>query len=125
MIYIFMDLFIAVLTYLYSNYLSFTKSEYYGYTRITVPKAVYFLMRPHLHTSFDFKDNYQVTICGLLYYFIACLPITTAFLVCIFLILSENPIHLFLEQCIMKYWLCTLLGFGIITAIYDEIEKRK
>jgi len=87
-----------------------------------VPKFLYFLIHPHMHSSFDFPDNRHITLYELLCFIFIIVPNNIACIAGIVLIICDSPLHTVLIENAMTYVILATLTARILKEIINILK---
>lgn len=91
----------------------------------SVPKFLYFMIHPHMHSGFDFSDNRRITLYELLCFIFIIVPNNIACVAGIVLIICDSPFHTVLIKNAMTYVISATLTARIMKEIINELKGSR
>lgn len=114
---IFLNLFMIIYIHICCISKKYPNDKYFS-----VPKFLYLMIHPHIHSGFDFSDNRRITLYELLCFIFIIVPNNIACIAGIFLIICKNPIHTDLIQHTITYVIPATLTARILKEIINELK---
>lgn len=119
-IYIILDIFMIVYIHICCISRRYPNDNYFS-----VPKFLYFMINPHIHSGFDFSDNHSITLYELLCFIFIIVPNNIACISGIILIICGNPLHIILMKYAMMYVIPAIFIAPILKEIIDKLKGSR